>query len=284
MGGSMNIKTVFLSFGAAFIYITMSSQFLLAAQQPLNAVGKKATGDYVTQIRTDFNAELAKQQAMNTELYTSLSSAEAFLSVWGWSPGSGNVDLTSPGPIGSVTANTGKFTALQADSLNIVPPSGETGEMAVHEDPASSGDDWVGFKAPMNVAPGGIDGDLLWVLPSTDGAAGQVMSTDGASNLSWVSPLLQSALGTMVQAYDEDLADLADGTLTGSKVGTGIIATNITTGTLPVEVLPSTVMQRVAAPTAATSTCTAGSAAYDTSYIYVCIATDTWLRAPISTW
>ncbi len=34
------------------------------------------------------------------------------------------------------------------------------------------------------------------------------------------------------QALDADLTDLADGSLTGSKVGTGISATNVTTGTL----------------------------------------------------
>lgn len=38
--------------------------------------------------------------------------------------------------------------------------------------------------------------------------------------------------GTDVQAYDADLADLADGSLTGSKVGSGIDAGNITSGTL----------------------------------------------------
>jgi hypothetical protein len=42
------------------------------------------------------------------------------------------------------------------------------------------------------------------------------------------------AIGTNVQAWDTDLDDLADGSLGGSKVGTGISATNITTGTLPV--------------------------------------------------
>lgn len=39
-------------------------------------------------------------------------------------------------------------------------------------------------------------------------------------------------IGTNVQAWDADLDDLADGSLTGSKIGTGISATNITTGTL----------------------------------------------------
>ena len=41
------------------------------------------------------------------------------------------------------------------------------------------------------------------------------------------------ALVNIYQPANMHLADLADGTLTGSKVGTGINATNITTGTLP---------------------------------------------------
>lgn len=42
------------------------------------------------------------------------------------------------------------------------------------------------------------------------------------------------AIGTDVQAYDADLDDLADGSLTGSKIGTGISGSNITTGTVGV--------------------------------------------------
>lgn len=41
-------------------------------------------------------------------------------------------------------------------------------------------------------------------------------------------------IGTDVQAFDPDLADLADGSLSGSKVGSGIDAGNATTGTLPI--------------------------------------------------
>jgi len=40
----------------------------------------------------------------------------------------------------------------------------------------------------------------------------------------------------------------------------------------------------VTAPTTATSTGTAGTVAYDTSYFYVCVATDTWHRAAIAIW
>lgn len=40
----------------------------------------------------------------------------------------------------------------------------------------------------------------------------------------------------------------------------------------------------VAAPASASATGVAGQFAYDSSYIYVCTATDTWKRAAISTW
>ncbi|PIW67093.1 MAG: hypothetical protein COW10_07500, partial [Candidatus Omnitrophica bacterium CG12_big_fil_rev_8_21_14_0_65_42_8] len=59
----------------------------------------------------------------------------------------------------------------------------------------------------------------------------------GASDAATARTNLGLAIGTNVQAYDADLDDLADGSLTGSKVGTGISATNVTTGTLPNTVL-----------------------------------------------
>lgn len=44
------------------------------------------------------------------------------------------------------------------------------------------------------------------------------------------------------------------------------------------------VSQLVATPASATATGTAGQIAYDASYFYVCIATDTWERTALSTW
>lgn len=40
----------------------------------------------------------------------------------------------------------------------------------------------------------------------------------------------------------------------------------------------------VTAPTLATDTGAAGQIAYDTNYFYVCVATNTWKRAALSTW
>ena len=44
--------------------------------------------------------------------------------------------------------------------------------------------------------------------------------------------VLDTDIGSTVQAYDADLTDLADGSLSGSKVGTGLDITTATAGTL----------------------------------------------------
>lgn len=49
------------------------------------------------------------------------------------------------------------------------------------------------------------------------------------------------AIGTDVQAWDADLDDLADGSLTGSKVGSGVPATNIASGSLGSSVIASSI-------------------------------------------
>lgn len=64
---------------------------------------------------------------------------------------------------------------------------------------------------------------------SLSGGTTQVFVTYPGS-VSKMREVLAVRPGVEVQAYDADLDDLADGSLTGSKVGTGISATNVTTG------------------------------------------------------
>jgi hypothetical protein len=47
----------------------------------------------------------------------------------------------------------------------------------------ADGSHFVGFKAPSTVTA-----DNTWVLPAQDGSAGQLLTTDGADNLTWTSP------------------------------------------------------------------------------------------------
>ena len=69
-------------------------------------------------------------------------------------------------------------------------------------------------------------------------------SLTAATTIGGVEIVLDSDIGVAVQAYDLDLADLADGSLSGSKIGTGLDASTITTGTIASTArLPSTVIE-----------------------------------------
>jgi len=71
-----------------------------------------------------------------------------------------------------------------------------------------------------------------------------------------------------------------------SAVGTDInISLNFNAkGTGTVQANGNPVVVNVAVPATATSAGVAGQHAYDSSYVYVCTATDTWKRAALSTW
>lgn len=81
-------------------------------------------------------------------------------------------------------------------------------------------------------------------------------SAPGVLQVEGINLMRQSSIGGSVQAYDEDLDDLADGSLTGSKVGTGISGTNVTTGTVADARIATTITRdtELDAKSAATST------------------------------
>lgn len=47
---------------------------------------------------------------------------------------------------------------------------------------------------------------------------------------------------------------------------------------------PSGMLSWSSVPASATATGTAGQVAYDSSYVYVCVAESTWVRSPLATW
>lgn len=51
-----------------------------------------------------------------------------------------------------------------------------------------------------------------------------------------------------------------------------------------INTLQATAPVVVAVPASASATGTPGSIAYSSSYLYVCVATDTWVRAALGTW
>lgn len=83
-----------------------------------------------------------------------------------------------------------------------------------------------------------LAGALTSPLPASKGGTGltalaaNVVSLLGAADYAALRGLLDLEVGTDLQAFDADLSDLADGELTGSKVGAGINGSNITSGTV----------------------------------------------------
>ena len=66
--------------------------------------------------------------------------------------------------------------------------------------------------------------------------------------------------------------------LLGSDSEASNATKNFTVGALRDYMITSSV------PATATSVGTAGTLAYDSSYLYVCVATNTWKRVAIATW
>jgi hypothetical protein len=75
----------------------------------------------------------------------------------------------------------------------------------------------------------------------------------------------------------EDLNTAINAATTGATGPTGPTGSTGPTG-------PTGPTSAGAAPANASSTGTAGTVAYDSSYVYVCISSNTWKRAAISTW
>lgn len=112
-----------------------------------------------------------------------------------------------------------------------IPNSFTGGTAAVAEDVNANFDD-------AKTAIDDNDARLDAVLASDTCTSGPCSLTAGTT-IGGVEIVLDSDIGSLttdtgktVQAFDTDLSDLADGTLTGSKVGTGIDADNITGGTV----------------------------------------------------
>ncbi|MBX7142541.1 MAG: hypothetical protein K1X63_15815 [Chitinophagales bacterium] len=82
---------------------------------------------------------------------------------------------------------------------------------------SANGTNYVGFKAPASIAA-----NKVWVLPSADGSSGQVLSTDGAGTLSWITPASGGAITNNFIPRSNG-SGLVDGSLydNGDEIGLG---------------------------------------------------------------
>jgi len=129
----------------------------------------------------------------------------------------GTIDGTN---VGASSAGTGAFTTLAASSatdLNStlavsgnVSLDGSANELRFYE-----GSNYVGFEAPA------LTGDQIWVLPTADGSASQVLTTNGSGTLSWAT----AASGPTFKTFATSsimIGDDATGTINAANYNTGV--------------------------------------------------------------
>ena len=188
----------------------LASGTLTATIQPNSvALGTDTTGNYVATIAGTSNEISVSGSGSETAAVTlSLPSTLSFAGKTVSNLGSvttadingGTIDGTT---IGSSSATTGRFTQVNITAQNPIR----------FEDTA--GGEYVGVRAP-----GTVSSSYTLTLPTSNGAAGFVMVTDGSGNLSWQNPYGGGATST-ISAGDSSLAvvDAGSGTITGSIDG-----------------------------------------------------------------
>ena len=92
----------------------------------------------------------------------------------------GNVGIGTTSPIAKLHVVPANGAAVAISPFGIIP--GSTGEVRYYEI-TTNGSNYVGMKAPDAIA-----GNVIWILPATDGTSGQVLSTNGSGALNWVTP------------------------------------------------------------------------------------------------
>lgn len=96
------------------------------------------------------------------------------------------------------------------------------------------------------------DNDLrIDALLATDTCTSPPCALTAGTTVGGTEIVLDSDIGTTVQAFDSDLSDLADGSLSGSKIGSGLDGATITAGTVADARIASTITRDTEWDTAA---------------------------------
>jgi len=128
--------------------------------------------------------------------------------------------------------------------------------------------------APLHVV---ASGNVSIVVDSDSGQASQFQFRSGNVVKNIIG--YDGANGTRI--YDGVLDD----SVFYSTLGSGLVGILTTTATSPLDVNGNRIRIRTAkTPSSASDTGNAGEICWDSSYIYVCTATNTWKRVAISTW
>jgi|GEM_PF-923766 len=178
----------------------------------------------VTTFQGLFTVILGNGQGSNNTGLPSLGSAQYYIGI----VADGGTELS---PRVALTAVPYAFTASALDANATINSSQLTGSITTATLPATN---ITGSISNTQLATG-IDATKVNLnsLAIANGGTGAATAAGASTNLGL-------AIGTNVEAWNSNLDDLADGSLTGSKVGSGIIPSNLTgAGTIPLSAIPS---------------------------------------------
>jgi hypothetical protein len=151
----------------------------------------------VGQVSMSQIAGLEAALAAKSDATQASGTSAGYLSSTDWT----RFDGKQPAITAATSVDAGSLTTAQQSGLLIKPygpGTNETGELRFAD---RVGQNFVGFKAPDAVSA-----DQIWTLPAVDGASGDLLATDGAGGLSWVTI---------------DGADILSGTIGGSSAFAG---------------------------------------------------------------
>jgi hypothetical protein len=193
--------------------------------------------------------------------------------------GSSNLSIDDVNSDLELRSNTGTVKLLNSSGQNSVTAGGDvylysTGTTRLNTTSA-------GVTITGALTAGGL------TYPTTNGTNGQVLTSDGAGNVTW-----QDSTGgggnTSVTISDTAPGSASAGDLWWeSDTGRLKIYYQDTDTIQWVDTNPALRQDRIAstgAPATASSTGTPGDIRYDSSYVYICIANNTWKRAALATW
>lgn len=189
--GTLATQTANLVFAGPTTGVAATPTFrsLVAADLPtITSLGTVTTGTWnASIIGLAYGGTNANITAVNGAVAYSTASALALTAA-----GTANQVLVSNGAAAPTWASGLTLNAQQAVLINPYGVSaGNTSELRFGE-LAANGTNYVGFKAPDNIAA-----NKTWTLPSADGVSGQLLSTNGSATLSWISAQVMMAGGRL---------------------------------------------------------------------------------------
>tara|TARA_S200000501_G_scaffold370765_1_gene412555 strand:+ start:3012 stop:5285 length:2274 start_codon:yes stop_codon:yes gene_type:complete len=122
--------------------------------------------------------------------------------------------------------------------------------------------------------------------PAIDGTSGDVLTSDGAGNVTWQTPTGGGGGANVTISDTIPAGTPAAGDLWWeSDKGRLKVYYTDTNSSQWVDVNPPLAPALSSdAPTTASSTGSTGDIRYDSGYVYICVATNTWKRAALATW